>query len=275
MTDSQSMQQEVIELISNLPKPANHIKECENLFIISDISNAIKIIKQDQLLSKFISSINSFYLKQTGTPLFSKTRGLDDKSANMLFNILYLYQAYTITPQNWKNFNIDRSNFKTLQCLFLFDWYRISTELKLKNTYNNLIAILPISIVLCELVLNKITINAKELSLNTGVNFNTLLKELCNMDCFDLLLELAKSWNLNDQLITNIQDLCITNKTATQKNEKSEILLCALVLFGFEFTRPIFQYSGFEQIFDFNEDIDLENLTQLINILGNTNENNI
>lgn len=270
MLDKQEILEFVKEVLDSIPRPNEQLRECETALNTGNTIQAINIIKKDDSLARHISSLNLAYLKHTGIPLFARSKKLDAHDAEILLKILHMHYVSLATPKRWRIFSV-AATFKNLQRAYLFDFHRLTNDKGFDKYIGCAVALLPLAIGICDMVLSKLMLNPKEFCANLNQSYNALLISLCGFSAFTLLEKVAKSWELLPQVIAALETLTKEETNINQQatnQEKRDLFLATKVLFGFEFSRPDFLRSGLDMFLDFDNELNIECLERFNPKLG-------
>lgn len=269
MLKTENLQEKALSIISNLPSPCENTKECENELIQGNLSAAITKIKQDEELSKFISSINSIHKKLKNSPLLAKQDKFDEYGTRVMLDTLRLYYVFNAAPKQWKLLRLNPVNFRLFICHYLFDFY----DIKIPEKNNQIFVFLPLTLGICETVLKEILIDPNNLAYITNLNYNNLLEKLTGFNSFSLLHEVLKLWSLDNEVLEQAHKL---SKCADkEKNEMYPDFMLAKILFGFEFSKETFRSTNLRYMFDFNDELALHEIQNIKDKLGQTDENSL
>lgn len=236
--------------IEKIP-PAPEALKATLMFLESgDLAKAAQIAQTDLALSAYLRAI-------VNNPLYGFKNEV--KGVAQIFGILglsgsqqavYNYMMSLLSPSKWQLFKLNRSSFKTLQDNLSVKWKVVLNHLQIDSKdIESAITILPSSIIVTEALFCEHIEDVKHLKSVKALDYNTILKRLCNFDLFDISETIANKWEMPSEISQIVQ---AASGVKPSDDEKINLLgkWMHLLLF-YELSQPLFIEAGLNDFIDF------------------------
>lgn len=194
------------DFITKIPPSPKALKETVMYLNIGDLTKAAKVAKEDLALSAYLKDL-------VNRPIYGFKHEVNDIS--QIFGILgvsqsqlavYNYMINLLSPAKWELFALNKTFFHNLQAKFAVGWQKILAHLDIKDKeIESSISLLPSSIIVAEALFCENTNDVKILRSVHEIDYNTILKRLCDMDLFDICERIAQKWEMDEKISQIIQ----------------------------------------------------------------------
>lgn len=236
--------------IKRIPPAPEALKKTLAYLQAEDLTKAAAVAKEDKALNAYLREL-------VNKPIFGFRNEVHETS--QIFGILgvarsqqavYNYLLTLLSPSKWLLFKLNKSSFYTLQAELTANWQKILKHLNIVDKeIESAISLLPASIIISEaLFCQKI----KDVNLLRSVNpidFNTILKRLCDADLFDISEKIAKKWNMDDKIAQIIQ--ASSGVKPSNDSEIDKLGKWMHLLLFFILSKPLFVEAGLNDFIDF------------------------
>jgi len=258
---------EYIDSIPAMPKVVESaIRYLEN----EDIPNAANIIKTHPPLVSFLQE----FIKK---PIFAQkdeikdplrvlsTLGIRNSKA-----ILNTYLTSLLIKKRWSVFNITNDTYYELVAMMIYYWDKLLDKYA-HNMALNLSSASPIlcsSIIVANHIFDKSLLDVKTLKENTIIDYGTILKKLTSTSLIDISTEIAKRWEMNDNIIEILR--ISANHTLVSDNQILNKMAKLLhLLFFYILSRPEYINAELNDLIVFDIDFVADVHSEFIFIIEN------
>jgi HD-like signal output (HDOD) protein len=236
--------------IEKIPPTPKILQECLLLLNAGELIKAAKVAEGDLALKSYLKNI-------VNKPIYGFKNEVSDIS--QIFGIfgvslsqqtVYNYMISLLNPDKWELFKLNKKLFYELQATLSKKWEMVLKHLKIddKEVYSA-ISLLPSSIIVTEAIFCQKKKDVVLLRSAKALDYNTILKRLCEIDIFDICEEIAKKWQMSPKTISIVQ---ASSGIKPLKDEELNTLgkWMHLLLF-YELSQPQFVESGLNDFIDF------------------------
>lgn len=242
--------EKIDSFIEKIPPAPKVLNETFRLLKIGELTKAAKVAQSDMALKSYLKNI-------VNKPIYGFKNEVSDIS--QIFGILgvqlsqqsvYNYMISLLSPNRWILFKLNSQLFYELQANLSKKWQSILEHLNIddKDTYAA-ITLLPASIIVTEALFNEKIDDVNLLRTSKAIDYNTILKRLCGIDLFDICEQIAKKWEMNENIYKIVQ---AASGVKSQDEKEIDILgkWMHLLLF-YELSNPKFIEAGLNNFVDF------------------------
>jgi len=242
--------EKINSFIEKIPPAPKVLNETFALLRAGELTKAAKVAEGDLALKSYLKSI-------VNKPIYGFANEVSDIS--QIFGILgvslarqnvYNYMVSLLSPNEWSLFKLNSHLFYELQANLSKKWQIILEHLKIedKETYDA-ITLLPASIIVAEALFKEKIDDVTLLRTTKAIDYNTILLRLCGVDLFDICSQIAKKWEMNDDISKIVQ---AASGVKPSSDEKINLLgkWMHLLLF-YELSNPLFIKAGLNDFIDF------------------------
>ncbi len=239
--------------IDKIPPAPKALKATLMFLDSGDLAKAAQIAQTDLALSAYLRGI-------VNNPLYGFANEV--KGIAQIFGILglsgsqqavYNYMMSLLSPSKWILFKLNKSSFKTLQDNLSIKWKVILNHLEIDSKdITSAITVLPSSIIVAEALFCEHIDDVNLLRSVKSLDYNTILKRLCNFDLFDICETITKKWEMPSQISKILQ----ASSGVKPSDDETVNLLgkwMHLLLF-YELSQPMFIEAGLNDFIDFQID---------------------
>ena len=243
-------QNDINQYIDKIP-PAPEVLKATLLHVKqNELPKAAKKATEDRALSAYLTSL-------VNKPIFGFKNEVHDISqifgilgANAAKQILYNYMISLLSPKEWKLFSLNETLFQDLQAELSSDWKKILRHLNIDDSeIESSIALLPASIIVSEALFHSKLEEVELLRSTKEIDYNTILKRLCDMDLFEISAQIAKKWELEDKISQII--LCSSGLRVCEDEALNTLGKWMHMLLFFTLSKPPFIQAGLNDFVDF------------------------
>ena len=244
---------EINSFIDKIPPTPKVLKETILLLNIGDLTKAAKVAEGDLALKSYLKNI-------VNKPIYGFKNEVSEIS--QIFGILgislsqqtvYNYMISLLNPSKWLLFKLNSKSFYELQAQLSKKWDLILRHLNIDDkNIHGAISLLPASIIVSEALFSE-KINQVTLLRGTkALDYNTILTRLCGVDLFDICVQIANKWDM-DEVVGQIVQAASGIKPSDDKDIDKLGKWMHLLLF-YELSQPIFIEAGLNDFVDFQID---------------------
>ena len=239
--------------IDKIPPAPKALKETIALLNAGELTKAAKVAESDLALKGYLKSI-------VNKPIYGFKNEVSEIS--QIFGILgvsgakqtvYNYMISLLSPGKWNLFKLNSVSFHLLQDHLSIKWQTILKHLQINDiNVQSAITLLPASIIVSEALFNEQIDDVTLLRSVKALDYNTILKRLCDVDLFDICEQIAKKWEMPQEISKIIQ---ASSGIKPSKDESINQLgkWMHLLLF-FELSKPQPVEAGLNDFVDFQID---------------------
>lgn len=241
------------DYICKIPPAPEALKKTISLLEEGELIKASKVAQSDLALSSYLHDL-------VNRPVYGFSNEVNDIS--QMFGILgvsgsqqavYNYLITLLSPSKWVVFKLNSHTFYELQAKLSKRWEQILKHLQIKDkNIHSAITLLPASIIVSEALFCEKIDDVNLLRSTSQIDYNTILKRLCDMDLFDISQEIAIKWDMPTDIAKIIQASSGV-KPSTDKEIDKLGKWMHLLLF-YELSKPIFVDAGLNDFIDFQVD---------------------
>jgi len=198
--------QTIDSYIDKIPPSPKVLKVTLMLLNSGELVKAAQVAKEDLALSAYLKDL-------VNKPIYGFRNEVSDIS--QIFGILgvaksqqavYNYMISLLSPAKWKLFKLNKTSFSNLQADLSANWQKILAHLNIDNKdIESSITLLPASIIVSEALFKEKIDDVNLLRSVNPIDLNTILKRLCGMDLFDICEQVAKKWEMEDNIAQIVQ----------------------------------------------------------------------
>ena len=261
------LKEDIDKYLETIPPIPNTIKS--TLFYLNgnDLVQAANIAKQDKVFSSYLSEI-------VNKPIFGFANSVKD--VNQIFGILGLdrarqivssYYLQLIAPKKWEVFNFSNKKFQELQANLIIAWNEILKALKIddKNLQQS-VSLIPASLIVCEMMFRDIKETILLLRESKQMNFDEILYKMSGYNLFDIVLEIAKKWEYDDNIIVFLKDFYNYNAQNEMSETRRKEIVFLRLLINEEMSKPYIIKSGLNDFFNFPIDFEESDIALFLKI---------
>ena len=173
-----------------------------------------------------------------------------------------------LSPDEWKLFNLNNTLFCELQAQLSHRWQQALQFLNVDDKeIESAMSLLPASIIVSDALFGDNIDNVTLLRSVHQIDYNTILKRLCEMDLFDICERIANKWEMDEKTICIVQGASgIKPIEDTQLNTLAQWM--HLILF-YTLSKPEFIEAGLNDFIDFQIEYVQEIYEDFMQLMGN------
>jgi len=242
---------DISNFIDKIPPAPKILQETILYLNNGDLTKAAKIASEDPALSSYLKNL-------VNKPLYGLKNEVIDNS--QIFGILgvsasqqsvYNYMLTLLSPSEWKLFKLNKSSFYELQAILSTKWQLILEHLDIKDKdIESSITLLPASIIVSEALFANVKNDVEMLRSVHDLNYNTILKRLCNTTLFDICEQIATKWEM-PKIIPEIIN-CSSGISPSQNKEINNLGKWMHLLLFYELSQSIFVEAELNDFIEFN-----------------------
>lgn len=244
---------QIENFIEKIPPSPKILQQTMLLINAGELSQAAKVASEDKAMNAYLKNI-------VNKPIFGFRQEVTDTS--QIFGILglprsqqavYNYMISLLSPSKWSLFHLNSHTFSDLQAELTSNWQKVLLHLNIDDKeIESAIALLPASIIVSDALFGTKLEDIRLLRSAKDIDYNTILKRLCDMDLFDICEQIATKWEMDPKIAQIIQIASGVKKT---KDYEIETLgkWMHLLLF-YTLSKPEFIDAGLNDFIDFQID---------------------
>lgn len=242
--------EKIKEYIKQIPPTPAILKRTLEYVNQGDLTKAAKCAEEDKALHTYLKTL-------VNKPIYGFKNEVSDLS--QIFGILgtsgaqqvlYNYMMSLLSPSKWELFKLNKVLFYDLQAQLNQKW---KTILKAQNIDNkdieSAITLLPASIIVCEALFKEHKEEVNLLRSVKEIDYNTILKRLCNMDLFDICALIAKKWEMPQEITKIIH--CASGVKVDSDEQIQNLGNWMHLLLFYEFSQGAFIEAGLNDFLEF------------------------
>ncbi len=246
-------QEEINEYIHSIPPSPITLKNVLKCLSDGELSKAAAVAAEDPALKLYLKNI-------VNKPIYGFKN--DIKDIGQIFGVLGLAQAEQIiynymisllSPKKWELFILNEKSFSDIQDRLSIHWKKILEHKGItdKPVYSS-ISLLPASIIVCEALFKSKKDEVDLLRSAKEIDYSTILQRLTKMSLFDLCNEIAKAWEMPEQ----ISRIVLASSGTTDETDERIIELSKWMhlLFFYQLSQPVCVEAGLNDFIEFNID---------------------
>jgi len=244
---------EIDNYIEKIPPAPKALKATIQLLNSGELIKAAKIAETDLALKSYLKNMvnKPIYGFRNEVSEISQIFGILGVSSSQ--QAVYNYMMTLLSPGKWKLFKLDAKSFHELQDQLTIKWQKILKYLNVEDRdIQSSISLLPASIIVSEALFCDHIDDVNLLRSAKALDYNTILKRLCDVDLFDICQMIAKKWDMSDKIAYILQ---ASSGIKPSNDEKINLLgkWMHLLLF-FELSQPLFIEAELNDFIDFQID---------------------
>jgi HD-like signal output (HDOD) protein len=239
--------------IEKIPPSPKVLQETIALLNADELVQAAKVASTDMAFCSYIKTL-------VNKPIYGFRKEIDD--INQIFSLLgtagalqaiYNYMLTLLSPKKWKLFTLNQLSFEELQAQLSGKWNRVLKHLNIVDKDIQIaISLLPASIIVTEAMFKDHIEKVNLLKETKNLDYNTILKRLCNKDLFDICNEISKKWEMPIKTSKIIQ--AASGIKQFEDEEINNIAKWMHLLLFYELSQPMFIKAGLNDFIDFQID---------------------
>jgi hypothetical protein len=237
--------------IKKIP-PSSRILQ-QTLIYVNDgeLIKAAKTAEADPALKVYLKDLTNRPIYGFKSELTNLSQIFGVLGTNLAKQSLYNYMLSLLSPKKWHLFKMNAVLFYDLQAKLSAQWNTILHFLKIDNkNFECTITLLPSSIIVCEALFKE---HIEEIALLRSVkeiDYNTLLQRLTGKSLFDIASQIAKMWEMPENIIDVLH---AASGTCPAQDPLSNTLgkWMHMLLF-YELSQPRFIEAGLNGFLEFN-----------------------
>lgn len=246
-------QTQLNEFIQKIPPAPEVLKETIRLLNIGELAKAASVAKQDLALKSYLKDI-------VNKPIYGFKNEVSE--IGQIFGILgvslsqqtvYNYMISLLNPSKWVLFDLNEKIFLDFQASLSTKWGKILSHLHVEDKEALAsISLLPSSIIITEALFSKHIQEVKLLRDVKALDYNTILKRLCNLGLFDICETIATKWEMDEKISQIIQASSGLNPSEDESINKLAKWMHLLLFYELSQTRYV--KAGLNDFLDFKID---------------------
>lgn len=236
--------------IDKIPPSPKALKATLMFLDSGNLAKAAQIAQTDLALSGYLRGIvnNPLYGFKNEVKEIAQIFGILGLSGSQ--QAVYNYMMSLLSPSKWHLFKLNKSTFKTLQDNLSVKWKLILNHLEIDaKDITSAITLLPSSIIVAEALFCEHIEDVKLLKSVKALDYNTILKRLCNFDLFDICEAVANKWDMPSEISQIIQAASGVKPSADVKINLLGKWMHLLLFY--ELSQPLFIEAGLNDFIDF------------------------
>jgi HD-like signal output (HDOD) protein len=239
------------EYIKQIPPTPAILKQTLEYVNQGNLIKAAKCAEEDRALHVYLKTLvnKPIYGFRNEVSELSQIFGILGTSGAQ--QVLYNYMLTLLSPSKWELFKLNKVLFYDLQAQLNQRWKMI---LKVQNIDNkdieSAITLLPASIIICEALFKTHQEEVMLLRSVKEIDYNTILKRLCNMDLFDICTLIAKKWEMPQEIAQIIQ--CASGTKHSDDKQVETLGKWMHLLLFYEFSQGAFIEAGLNDFLEFH-----------------------
>ena len=241
------------DFIEKIPPAPKALRETLVQLNNGELTKAAKIASTDLALQSYLKGIvnKPIYGFKTEVSEISQIFGILGLSGSQ--RTVYNYMISLLSPDKWSLFDLNSKSFHSLQDTLSLKWNKILEHLDINDKeIESAITLLPSSIIVSEALFCEKIEDVKLLRSAKDIDYNTILKRLCNIDLFDICSLISKKWEMSENISEIIQ---ASSGVKPSKNESINTLgkWMHLLLF-YELSQQTYIEAGLNDFIEFQVD---------------------
>ncbi len=241
---------EIYSYIDKIPPAPKALRATIQLLNGGELVKAAKVAETDLALKSYLKNMvnKPVYGFRNEVSEISQIFGILGVSSSQ--QAVYNYMMTLLSPSKWKLFKLNEKSFHELQDQLTIKWQKILQHLKIEDTdIQSSITLLPASIIVSEALFCEHIDDVNLLRSTKALDYNTILKRLCDTDLFDISEMIAKKWDMPKEVTQIVQ---ASSGIKPSNDEKINLLAkwMHLLLF-FELSQPLFIQANLNDFIDF------------------------
>lgn len=246
-------QEELDNFISKIPPAPKILKETIFFLNAEELSKAAAVAEKDLALKSYLKSI-------VNKPIYGFKNEVSEIS--QIFGILgvslsqqtvYNYMINLLNPSKWVLFKLNKKSFLDLQANLSTKWAKILKHLHVDNKETLAsISLLPSSIIITEALFSSHIEDVNLLRETKALDYNTILKRLCNVSLFDICETIAKKWDMDDSISKIIH--ASSGIDLSEDETINELARWMHLLLFYELSQSVYVEAGLNDFMDFQID---------------------
>ncbi len=243
--------EKIKEYIRHIPPTPAVLKETLAYVNQGDLTKAAKCAQEDKALHTYLKTLvnKPIYGFRNEVTELSQIFGILGTSGAQ--QVLYNYMMSLLSPSQWELFKLNKILFYDLQAQLNQKWKLI---LKAQNIDNkdieSAITLLPASIIVCEALFKEHKEEVNLLRSVKEIDYNTILKRLCNIDLFDICTLIAKKWEMPQEISQIIH--CASGAKKNSDEEIQNLGNWMHLLLFYEFSKGAYIEAGLNDFLEFH-----------------------
>jgi HD-like signal output (HDOD) protein len=193
--------EKITHYIEKIPPAPEALRATLRYLQADDLTKAANAAKEDKALSLYLKvlvnkPIYGFRNEVTEVPQIFGILGVSQAQQTV-----YNYMLTLLSPAKWNLFKLNRVIFYNLQADLSMNWQKILTHLNIEDADTlSSISLLPSSIIVSEALFSEKKADVELLRSVHQIDLNTILKRLCDYDLFDIAQEIARKWEMSENI---------------------------------------------------------------------------
>lgn len=245
--------EEINDYINSIPPSPLTLKNALKCLGEGELSKAATVAADDPALKLYLQTL-------VNKPIYGFKN--DIKDIGQIFGVLGLVQAEQIiynymisllSPKKWELFTLTEKSFSDIQDTLSIHWKKILEHKGItdKTIYSS-ISLLPASIIVCEALFKSKKEEVNLLRSVKEIDYSTILQRLTKMSLFDLCDEIAKEWEMPEQISRIV--LASSGKADEADEKIVELSKWMHLLFFYQLSQAICVEAGLNDFIEFNID---------------------
>ncbi|MFA7610979.1 MAG: HDOD domain-containing protein [Sulfurimonas sp.] len=242
--------EKIESFIEKIPPAPKTLNETFKLLKLGELIKAAKVAESDMALKSYLKNI-------VNKPIYGFKNDVSDIS--QIFGILglqlsqqsvYNYMISLLSPNRWTLFKLNAQLFYELQANLSKKWQNILEHLNIDDKDRcAAITLLPASIIVTEALFNEKVDEVNLLRTTKAIDYNTILTRLCGVDIFDICEQIAKKWEMNENIYKIVQAASGVKPSGEQEIDMLGKWMHLLLFY--ELSNPKFIEAGLNDFVDF------------------------
>jgi len=245
--------EDINDYINSIPPSPLTLKNVLKCLREGELSKAAAVAANDPALKLYLQTL-------VNKPIYGFRN--DIKDVGQIFGVLglaqaeqviYNYMISLLSPKKWELFALTEKSFSDIQDALSVHWKKILEykDITDKTIYSS-ISLLPASIIVCEALFKSKKAEVDLLRSVKAIDYSTVLLRLTKMSLFDLCNEIAKAWEMPEQISRIV--LASSGKIDEADENIVELSKCMHLLFFYQLSQPTCIEAGLNDFIEFNID---------------------
>jgi len=258
---------ELATYIESIPPAPKVLQDTIAILDSGDLVKASLKAQEDKALTHYLRTL-------VNRPIYGFTNEVKD--LKQIFGILGLsnakqilcnYFLHLIVPKKWELFSITNTIFEDLQALLNVNWNLLLTNENIDNKdVSSSIALLPASIIVCEAIFASKKKEVELIRSVKNIDLNTILKRLSSMDLFDVATQIAKKWEMPDNIGEILQ--CASGIKPSEDEQTLKLGKYMHLLFFYTLSNPKCAGTGLNDFLEFQPDFIADVYENFASVIG-------
>ena len=245
--------EKINEFIDKIPPAPKALQVTISLLNSGELVKASQIAETDLALKAYLKNIinKPIYGFRNEVSEVSQIFGILGVSSSQ--QTVYNYMMSLLSPDKWVLFKLNENTFHELQAKLSRRWKQILEHLNIEDAeIESAITLLPASIIVSEALFNEKKEDVDLLRSVNDIDFNTIIKRLCDEDLFDISEQIAKKWDMSQEISQIVQ--AASGLKPSEDEDINKLGKWMHLLLFYELSQPMFVEAELNDFIEFQID---------------------